>query len=148
MKNGFSLVMAVVFMVILAILGMMALNFATKAAKQTTNIYLREQAELLAISATEFAVMAMQDHDYSVNCLENVTVTYPDKDNPMFVATVDIYYFDSRLKNCSNIVKSNPAGATLGPNPTNMAMLDTVVVNNPAVLSEPIRYFKRTIQVP
>ncbi|CZE47619.1 hypothetical protein [Campylobacter geochelonis] len=153
MKKAFSLIMAIFFVVLLATLGIMALGFSTQTAKQSMDIYLREQAELLARSATEFAVMAMQDHDYAANnCLQTVRVNYPE-----FVAVVEIYYLDASMefrgtttKHCDEDriltgVSSALSGGTT-PIYDNIAMLDVTVTSNAG--TEPIRYFRRTIQRP
>lgn len=152
MKKGFSLIMAVIFMVILAILGTMALNFSTQTAKQTTGVYIREQAEILAINSTQYAVMMMQDHDYSVNCLERVVINYPNSQNPILRATVDIRYFDSRLgtdgRTCqAGRILSNKS-ISGGDDYENIALLDTVVESVGDTVTEPIRFHRRTIQRP
>lgn len=154
MKKGFSLLMAIVFMIILAILGTMAMNFSTATVKQTTDVYLREQAEILAVSAAEFAIMAMQVHDYAKgNCLESVTINYPDNKDPLLVAKVDIYYIDSRMKKVAKckdarMIVNNPTPMTDPDTQTYepTALFDINVQTLPGVTTEPIRFFRRTIQ--
>ncbi|NLY03991.1 MAG: type II secretion system protein [Campylobacter sp.] len=149
MKKGFSLLIAVIFMVILAILGMLALNFSTQSVKQTTDIYLKEQAEILAINATQLAVLLMQEHNYSVNCLEQVNINYPDNTSPIFTAKVDIRYLNEDLISCGTIL-NNPS-KNMGDSyadGNNTALLDVTVESTSAVATEPIKYFRRTIQRP
>mgnify|MGYP000853546748 FL=1 len=57
MKKGFSLITAIIFMVLIATLSLFSLNISSLTAKQTTDVFLREQAELLAQSATELAIL-------------------------------------------------------------------------------------------
>ena len=44
MRKGFSLVTAIIFIVLIATLGMFSLNISATTARQTTHIFLREQA--------------------------------------------------------------------------------------------------------
>ncbi len=68
MKKGFSLITAIVFVVLIATLSMFAINISSLTAKQTTDIFLREQAELLAQSATEMAILNLLKKDFNVDC--------------------------------------------------------------------------------
>ncbi|PSM52527.1 hypothetical protein CBLAS_0633 [Campylobacter blaseri] len=150
MKRGFSLIMAVFFVVLIATLGMMALSFSTSTIKQSSNIYLREQAEVLARSAAEIAIMAMQDHNYSTNCLKNVKVFYPSGGvNAILEAKVSMWYFDRNLTGCSNRILS--AIYTLEDRHNivdNIAMLDISVKSINNSTTEPISLHKRIIQRP
>ncbi|CZE47145.1 type IV pilus modification PilV family protein [Campylobacter geochelonis] len=156
MKRAFTLIMAMFFIVILATLGMLALSLSTQTAKQSTDIYLREQAELLARSATEFAVMAMQAHSYTParsngeHCLETVDITYPTADNPLFKGRVQIYYLNPLLgcRAARTIGDRNLTAATTTSITDNIAMLDVTIQSTEEAGSEPIRYFRRTIQRP
>ena len=53
MKKGFSLITAIIFMVLIATLSLFSLNISSLTAKQTTDVFLREQAELLAQNALQ-----------------------------------------------------------------------------------------------
>lgn len=144
MKKGFSLIMAIFFVVLVATLGMMSLRFSTQSVKQSVDVYLREQAELYAMSATELTVMAMQKHNYNVNCLANMNYAFNG-----FNANVNIYYLDGSLPNC-------PAAAGVASQFSrdnagrfdNLALLDVVVTSVPGASSEPIRFHRRTVQRP
>ena len=57
MRRGFSLIIAIIFLVLVATIGMFSLNTSAVTAKQTTDIFLREQADLLAQSATEVVIL-------------------------------------------------------------------------------------------
>ena len=63
-KRGFALIAAIFFIIIVATIAVTTLSTASMTAKDTVNAHTREQALLLAQSATEFAVMAMQAHAY------------------------------------------------------------------------------------
>ena len=70
MRKGFSLVTAILFVVLIATLSMFSLNISATTARQTTHIFLREQAELLAQGATEIAVFNLLNTDFTqvANC--------------------------------------------------------------------------------
>ena len=68
MRRGFSLIMAIIFLVLVATIGMFSLNTSAVTAKQTTDIFLREQAELLAQSATELAILDLLKTDFKKDC--------------------------------------------------------------------------------
>ena len=64
MQKGFALVAAIFFIIIVATTAITALSIASMTARDVNNIQNREQAMLLAQSATELAVLAMQRHQY------------------------------------------------------------------------------------
>jgi Tfp pilus assembly protein PilV len=141
MKKGFSLLTAVIFLVVIATISMLALSLSTQSTKQTTDIYLKNQAELLLRSGTEFAMLAMSGHDYSANCLENINMTY----NKMFDINVSIDYIGSGLPcNSSHILDNN-----ISTNDSNRTVIiDTIVTTQAGITTEPIRLHRRTIQKP
>jgi len=53
MRRGFTLIAAIFFVVIASSICMLALSIATTSVKQNSEIYLREQSELVARAATE-----------------------------------------------------------------------------------------------
>ena len=147
MKRGFGLVSAMIFIVVLATIGALALAMSTKSVGQATNTYLKEQAEVLATNATEFAVMAMQMHDYDANrnCLNDITIFYPNQANAVFRMDVELSYLNSSLYNGCRI--SNTASALGLTHPAAHAAIVDVTVTS--VNQDPqIRYFLRSVQKP
>lgn len=146
MKKGFSLIMAIFFVVLVATLGMMSLRFSTQSVKQSVDVYLREQAELYAMSATELTVMAMQKTDYSNSCFTNITYNFDDN----FQAVVNVFYLDNALPQCNGQKTGNSSGYSqnIRGGYDNVALLDVVVTSVPGASSEPIRFHRRTVQRP
>lgn len=147
MRRGFSLLTAVIFLVVIATLSMLALSLSTQSAKVTADNYLKAQAELLAKSGTEFALLAMSGHDYSANCLNSIDIKYPTNTSDYtHDINITIHYIGNSL----------PAGCNTYPGANNIAtndsnrtvIIDTVVTTNPKVSSETIRLHRRTIQKP
>lgn len=59
MRRGFSIISAIFFMVLLASLAAFALSFSSLNVKQTNDIYLKRQAEILATSALDAAIFGL-----------------------------------------------------------------------------------------
>lgn len=93
MRKAFSLVFAIVFLVAIATVGILSLNIVSLGTKDTQDLYIADQADLLAQSATEYAIWAIQRHNYEKDgCLQRVQIKYPDEKKPLFEANVDIGY--------------------------------------------------------
>jgi len=145
MKKGFSLLTAVIFLVVVATISMLALSLSTQSAKQTTDDYLKVQAELLAKSGTEFALLAMSGHDYSANCLNSLDIKYPTNTaNYTRDINITIHYLGNGLPTGCNSYANNIA--TSDSNRT--VIIDTIVTTNPNIATESIRLHRRTIQKP
>ena len=149
MRKGFSMITAIVFMILVATLGALALSLSTTTVKQTGDLYLREQAELLVQSATEYALLAISGHEInSTNgCLNTINARYEN----IFDINISIYYLGRGLPNgCrdfSGTIGTPPEINTSDSNVT--VMIDTIVsIPNRNVTTEPIRLHRRTIQKP
>ncbi len=71
-QKAFSLLTAIVVIVLMATVAMLVMNLGGKIVKETTIQFRKEQAVLLAKSYTEFAVMAVSANDRSTDCIENI----------------------------------------------------------------------------
>ena len=175
-KRGFALIAAIFFIIIISTIAITALSTASMTAKDTVNAHTREQALLLAQSATEFAVMAMQAHAYNgdtvnvprldaagnpvldaagnpvtnpvngANCLEHIDLSYPG-----FDIDVDLYYINTAL-GCSAANNIGGVGLSVNPatglaNNSHMALVDVTVRSTSGDLP-PIVYNRRTLQKP
>ncbi len=128
-------------MTLIAIIGAVIVSVATMSSKKATDDYLRTQAEMLARSATEFAILRIQGFKRVNNCLQTINITA----TPFDVNTTINYL--GTLPGCSNILDT-----VSDPDLNGMAIIDVVVTeqvtdpNNPS--REPIRIHKRTLQKP
>ena len=148
MRGGFSVIAAAIIVSIIAVVGAMILSVSSTSSKRAADDYLRVQAEMLARSATEFAVMRLQGFK-SVNgdCLEKLDINATP-----FEANVTVGYILQGAKpNCMSVLDSNAT------NPDEFVVLDVVVKEqvsgNPAnefdpqsISKEPITVHKRTVQ--
>ncbi len=140
MRKGFSLLTALIFLVIIATISAISISLSTQSVKQTGDIYLKNQAELLLRSGTEYAMLAISGHNYTVNCLNDINMTY----NNMFDINVTIYYIGNGLPSGCNVLDGNIS--TDDSNRT--VIIDTFVSTKPNITTEPIRLHRRTIQKP
>jgi len=141
-RGGFALIMAVFFMVIMATLMLAMLSATTDTTNRTTNDYLLEQAQLIAKSATEYAVLRVSGYDRTAanDCLQQVTVDYPASD---LKAVVNISYYGLGAGCAGN----GTSGDILTAESNGTMLMDVYVTSGTTLgLSEPIRYHRRTLQ--
>ncbi|MDR0467291.1 MAG: type II secretion system protein [Campylobacteraceae bacterium] len=153
MKKGFSLLTAIMFIVFIATIGALALSFTTQTSKQTYDVYLRAQAELLARSATEYALLALSANDHNVRCLQKIDTNY---DN-IFNINMTLSYIGNNITTagltatagtlgCANVNVLASNIATVASSPT--VIIDTIVETTLGTATEPIRVHRRTLQKP
>jgi type II secretory pathway pseudopilin PulG len=137
-KNGIAMIMAIAAIVIIATIMALALSLTTQTTKRTNDIYLYEQASLLSKSATEYALLRIaQDgacsHTNDLNFVQ---------DN-IYDINISVKYIYTNL--CPTATDSYTTVETAEQNGS--ILIDVAVsVNDTTVSSEPIRYFRRTLQ--
>ena len=146
-RRGFAMILAILVVVLVAMGGMILLSSVSTTGKAVGDNYLRAQSELLAVSATEFAVMRAQGFDTTASghCLEHLNIDV--KDSGGTVSTYDInvtinYSFKgAKPGGCNNVLAENTGKDT-------MMLIDTTVsTNGDTNLSiEPLRVHNRTWQ--
>jgi hypothetical protein len=152
MRKGFSLLTAIIFLVLIATISALSISLSTQSVKQTTDIYLKNEAELLLRSGTEFAMLAMSGTDYNeTNCLNKINMVYPDADNYTHEINVTISYIGKGLPDdstgvngCANILANDIN--TSDSNRT--VIIDAIVTTKEGIIPEQIRLHRRTIQKP
>ena len=100
MRRGFTLIAAIFFVVIASSICMLALSIASTSVKQNSEIYLREQSELVARAATEYAMLAIISNDFSTTCLGNQSKN-ASEDNPISGEFGDLFTFKVYVRNKS-----------------------------------------------
>ena len=133
-RSGIAMIMAIAVIVIISTIMALSLSLTSQTTKQTTDLYLYEQVMLLSKSATEYGILrATQATPCSVNALNltegvydiNISMKYI-YNAPSPCATADNYF---------DVVSPEQSGSVL---------MDVTV--STAVGTEPIRYFRRTLQ--
>jgi len=136
-RSGFAMIMAIIVIIIISTIMAFSLSLTTQTAKRTTDIYLYEQAVLYSKSAAELALLNIAQN----GCTNNFTTAFPDAGgtNSIFVADVTMrYVYDIQIGTCTqyfNITTPQQIGSVL---------MDITITTNEG--SEPIRYFRRSIQ--
>jgi len=147
MRRGFTLITAILFMVLVATIAALALTFSSFSTKQTTDLYLREQAELLLQSGTEFALLAISGHDINATgtCVNTINTQYIPKTgtNPLFNIDITINYMGRGLPGGCNILSN-----AVDTNDSNITVIIDTIVEDNNISTEPIRLHRRTIQKP
>jgi len=144
-RKAFSMLTAIVVIVMMATVAMLILSTSGKMVKETTTQYQREQSMLLAKSYTEYAVMAVTANEHnSSNCLNTITGTYG-----IYSINVDISYIGNNLDaSCGTPLNTNLIVTQKSP----LSIIVDVFIrykelDHPAGTSAPnITYHKRSLQ--
>jgi hypothetical protein len=144
MRRGVGLIMAIAFIVLVATIGALALSFSTQTSRQTSDVYLRAQAEILARSATEYALLAISAHNISNSddCINDINIEH----NPFFDIDVHMRYIGNNLPDpgCRLLDDANGI-ATVD---SNVTVLIDVIVKSTLANREPVTIHRRTLQKP
>ena len=150
MRKGIAMIMAIAVIIILATIMALTLSLTAETSKRTTDIYLHEQAQLLAKGATEYAILAISGYDRTVtpDCLASVNGVYPNNG-----ANTKIFDINTSIQYIGIDCNGAAGGATDfidtidTPQSRGAVILDTVVTCvDETSCSEPIRYHRRTLQ--
>ncbi len=146
-RSGFTLIVAIFLLVALSSMMAIMISYTTQTSSQTKDIYLKEQAQLLAKSATEFALLAISGHDRTAtgNCVNQINATYsPDSGSKLFDINTTIRYIGlGSIAGCSSL---NGAGAIATAESNGTVLIDVYVTATDT--NPPIRYHRRTLQKP
>jgi len=141
MRSAFSMIVAIATLVMIATIMALSLSLSSQSAKETGNIYLQQQAQLYARSATEFALFWLSGNPCATSPL-NFQIEgskYSAKVSFMHITTEACANGGTRINTALNTVESN---ATV--------IIDTILEVNQTLfgLSEPIIIHRRTLQKP
>ena len=112
MRKGFSLLLSIIFMVVMAFIGIMIMKFSASSAKHASNSMMDIRANLALRSATEYAILALQGHDFKNGLIKDINLSYP-----FFNANIKYHYFltncPSNSEDCSKIYTQDTNGSVL-----------------------------------
>jgi hypothetical protein len=135
----------------------LSLSMTRESGKRTTDLYLYEQAVLLSKSASEYALLRIARDG---PCSNTGGINFrPDLNNnanindDIFTVNITLRYSYTNADVAVMAAPNNCAGANdrfatvTAPEQSGSVLMDvTVFVNDPSLATEPIRYFRRTIQ--
>ncbi len=149
MRRGFGLITAIIILVVVSTLMTLMISLSATSVKQTTDIFFKEQAELLARSAVEYGLLAISGHENNVTCVENINITYPNDSMPTHEANLTFYYIYDQLT--TPTCTDNTLASGIDTNKSNLTvMIDVRVAVRQDItgISEPIVIHRRTLQKP
>jgi len=137
-RDGMAMIMAIAVIVIIATIMALSLRLTTQTSKKTTDLYLYEQAAILSHSAAEYAMLKMsQANPCSIT---NLNFNY----NSTFDINTTIKYISIAGSTCESNAGANNIGTITYPDSNGTVIIDVSVTSN--IGTEPIRYFRRSIQ--
>ena len=137
-KNAMAMIMAIAVIVVIATIMALSLALSSQTVKRTTDVYLYEQSILLAKSAAEYALLRISLDNNETNPCNVTALNF----------TQDYYDINVSIKYS---YKNPPAScngktyATVTTDEQNGSVLLDIAVSTDEG-TEPIRYFKRSIQ--
>ena len=142
MRKAFSMLTAIIIIVLMAVVASFIMNLSGKMVKSTTVQFQREQAVLLAKSYTEYTVMAVTANEHnSSNCLNSISGTYG-----AYNVQVDISYIGNNLDaSCDRVLNANPIETLKSPlNIIVDVFVDYPDIDNPNNIN--MTYHRRSLQ--
>lgn len=112
MKKGFSLILAIIFILLVASIGALSMSISSSSAKTSVNLFIHEQAKLLADGAVEYAIMKVQQNNFADTCVDEIEINYPNGTSPTFKANISITYIGDgeTIQHCTNQIVSEKTG--------------------------------------
>ncbi|MEN4052758.1 hypothetical protein [Sulfurimonas sp. NWX79] len=143
-RSGIAMIMAISVIVIIATILALSLALTSQTTKKTTDLYLYEQASILSHSATEYVMLKLsQANPCSIS---SINFSY----NNIYDINASMSYITVAGSSCDG---NATAAGVVYANTTNTASDGTVILDvtvsvptDRNVTSEPVRYFRRTIQ--
>lgn len=143
-RHGFAMIMAIFVLLLVAAGGALIMRNAATGSKTVGDNYLRAQAELLAESATEYALMQAQGN--ADGCYDQPNITVNDAGGShMFTIDVDMAY----SFNIPYTGGGCSGGATMLAQNTgkdSMVLIDVRVTTAAGLNTEPVTAVRRTWQ--
>ena len=131
-------------MMTVAVLMSLMMGLSSSTVKQTSNLFIKEQARLYLKSAAEFAILAVSGHNNRINCVDSIDINF---DNGSYFGKVDLWYMGRMIPpSCKKI-----ADNTIYTDESNYTIImDVTVEANKSKfgLDEPIKLYRRTLQKP
>lgn len=142
-RSGMAMIMAITVIVIIATIMSLSVALTTQTTKKTTDLYLYEQAVLLSHSATEYALLKIAQDGPCSNTALNFT------QDDIYDINISLKYIYTAPSPCSaaQTYTTVQNTGTIENDQNGSVLMDVAVsVTDPSVVTEPIRYFRRTIQ--
>ncbi|QFR42692.1 hypothetical protein [Sulfurimonas xiamenensis] len=140
-RSGFAMIMAIAVIIIIATIMALSLALTTETSKRTVDLYLYEQTALHAKSATELALL---DIAQAAPC--TITARNYTFDDGLYDVNITLKYIYTNPSPCASA--TNDYISVVTPEQNGSVLMDVTVSPraDQNLSTEPIRYFRRTIQ--
>ncbi|NEW60101.1 type II secretion system protein [Sulfurovum sp. bin170] len=156
-KKAFSMVTAIFVIFVMSSVTMLIMNITGKTVKATTHQYQKEQAQLLARSYTELAILYVIHYDRTAtpDCLQTITDHFGGAGANGYDIRINIQYIgNSTLLNGCGTTIAPWAATDVGFNSSISIVIDTFVTykdfDDPSALvangDRNITFHRRTLQ--
>jgi hypothetical protein len=138
-RDGIAMIMAISVIVIIGTILALSLSFSSKSLKNTTDIYLYEQAQLLSKSATEYALLKIaQDGP----CSHTDDLNFVQDD--IFDINISLHYIYTSPSPCTT---EQTYTTVTTPEQNGSVLMDVwVSVPDQNISPDQMHYFRRTLQ--
>ena len=108
-KKAFSMVTAIFVIFVMSSVTMLIMNVTGKTIKATTKQYQKEQAQLLARSYTELAILYILHKDRSSSCIQTIRDHFGASGDEGYEIRINIKYIgnDTLLAKCNNNIEGD-----------------------------------------
>ena len=140
MRQAFSLLTAIFVILLIGSLLYLALSMSTTTVKRTEDLFKKEQARLLARSATEYELLRISGYDYSSGCYTGENYTFNGIDVNTTIRYIGSGFPASCALSGANTIQTVDSNGTI--------LIDVIVSYTDPGTAETIRYHRRTLQKP
>ena len=133
MRKSFSMLITIVFIVVMSVIGYMIIKFSSSSTSHVSRSFMDTRAELMLKSATEYAILALQGHNFNSTCLNKINM-----DDNLFDINVTYHYFTT--DECNSSVFSHCKCSHIQTPDTNGSVLVYVTVTS----KNPNFYIRKT----
>ena len=137
-RSAMAIIMAMIVIVVIGTIMALSMALTSQTTKRTTDLYLHEQAILYSKAAAELALLNIAKN----GCSNNYVHTFGDTREIQFDANVTMQYiYTEPVAGCTQYI-------TIDTDEENGSVLMDIVVSlhDANLTTEPIRYFRRTVQ--
>jgi len=143
-KSGMAMIMAIAVIVIISTIMALSIALSSQTTKRTTDVYIYEQAVLYAKSAAEYALLRISlDNNETDPCV----VKKLDFKQDYYDINISVRYSYTSYPDTTKCPLTSRFAPVTTDEQNGSVLLDIAVsVNDTNITTEPIKYFRRTIQ--
>jgi type II secretory pathway pseudopilin PulG len=141
-RPAIAMITAIGMLIVVSTLLALSISLSTQTTKRTSDLYLYEQAVLLSKSSAEYALLQIAKSNPCSVTSNSLDFTH----NTIYDVNITFQYVYRDATTCNNGGADSYFTVATDEQNGSILMDITVTVDNENVVSEPIRYFRRSIQ--